>query len=187
MRLVAATNRDLRREVAERRFREDLYFRLSVLPITVPPLRERGDDILLLARHFVTRHARTSGRPAPSLADDACTALLAYPWPGNVRELQNCLERAAILAESHVIQARHLRLLDAAVPPPPAPAAPADALDLRGTLDQVVDRARHEAERRKIGAALADAGNDPRLAAEALGVPFRELLARMRAHGLGTR
>jgi DNA-binding NtrC family response regulator len=186
LRLVAATNRDLQREVAERRFREDLYFRLSVLPITVPPLRERTDDILLLARHFVARHARTSGRPTPTIADDAGEALLAYPWPGNVRELQNCLERAAILAEGDVIRARHLRLLEAAVPPPRPPASDAPP-DLEGTLDEVVERARRDAERRKIGAALAETGNDPARAADLLRVPFRDLLARMRAHGLGTR
>ncbi len=186
VRLVAATNRDLRREVAERRFREDLFFRLSVMPIVVPPLRDRGDDVLLLAHHFVERHAQASGRTPPSLDDGARAALLTYHWPGNVRELQNCLERAAILADGDVIHARHLHLGDAQLPAPlPAP-GPADGLDLSGTLADVVARAQADAERRKIAATLAEAGNDPGRAAELLGVGFRDLLAKMRAHGIGT-
>ncbi len=123
VRLVAATNRDLKREVAERRFREDLFFRLSVMPITVPPLRERGDDVLLLAHHFVERQAQASGRTPPTLDDEARAALCAYHWPGNVRELQNCLERAAILADGDVIRARHLHLRDTAVPAAPGRAS----------------------------------------------------------------
>jgi DNA-binding NtrC family response regulator len=187
LRLVAATNRDLQREVAERRFREDLFFRLSVLPITVPPLRERGEDILLLARHFVARHAQASGRRTPTIADDAADALFAYAWPGNVRELQNCLERAAILADGNLIRARHLRLTETAVPAPASAPGGASSLDLSGTLGDVVERARRDAERRKIAAALEDTGNDPARAADVLGVPFRELVVKMRAHGLGTR
>ncbi len=187
VRLVAATNRDLPREVAERRFREDLFFRLSVMPITVPPLRQRGDDVLLLALHFVERHAQASGRTPPTLDDGARQALLAYPWPGNVRELQNCLERAAILADGDVIGARHLHLQESVVPAMGPPPAADDGLDLSGTLAEVVARAQADAERRKISAGLAEAGNDPGRAAELLDVPFRELLARMRAHGLGTQ
>jgi DNA-binding NtrC family response regulator len=183
LRLVAATNRDLREEVAERRFREDLFFRLSVMPITVPPLRERGDDVLLLAHHFVHRHALASGRRPPVIEDEAQQALLAYRWPGNVRELQNCLERAAILAAPDVIRLRHLRLLD----PLPAPTAPIESgLDLNGTLADVVGRAQRDAEHRKIALALSEAGNDPSRAAQALDVSFRDLVTKMRAHGLGT-
>ncbi len=186
VRLVAATNRDLKREVAERRFREDLFFRLSVMPITVPPLRERGDDVLLLAHHLVERQAQASGRTPPTLDDDARLALRAYPWPGNVRELQNCLERAAILADGDCIRARHLHLRETAVPvaAPPPPAAA--TLDLQGSLADVVARAVEDAERRKIAAALAEAANDPGRAAELLGLPFRDLLAKMRAYGIGT-
>ncbi len=95
VRVVAATNRNLRAAVAARRFREDLFFRLSVFPITVPPLRERREDILLLARHFVRRFCREMNKPAMTLSEDAERELLAYDWPGNVRELQNAIERAS--------------------------------------------------------------------------------------------
>ena len=187
LRLVAATNRDLRVEVAERRFREDLFFRLSVVPIVVPPLRDRGDDVLLLAHHVLERQAQAAGRPVPVLDAAAQEALVAYRWPGNVRELQNCLERAAILADDGVIRPRHLRLLDTAVPAPMAAVtAPGEPdPDLSGTLADVVARAGARAEQRRIAAALAEAGNDTHRAALALDVPFRELLAKMRAHGLG--
>jgi DNA-binding NtrC family response regulator len=152
----------------------------------VPPLRDRGDDVLLLAHYFVERQAQADGRRPPTLDDDARAALCAYPWPGNVRELQNCLERAAILADGDVIRARHLHLREAAVPAaaPVAPAAP--GLDLQGSLAEVVARAVEDAERRTIAAALTEAVNDPGRAAERLGLPFRDLLAKMRAYGLGT-
>ncbi len=182
VRLVAATNRSLRQEVAERRFREDLFFRLSVMPITVPPLRDRGDDVALLAQYFVERHAQASGRKAPVLDDAARVALEAYPWPGNVRELQNCLERAAILCDRGAITPRHLHLVEAALPVVVEPAGP----DLSGTLADVVERAQHDAERRKIAAVLAETGNDTARAADLLGVGFRVLVAKMRAHDLGT-
>ncbi|MGD9905833.1 MAG: sigma-54-dependent transcriptional regulator [Vicinamibacterales bacterium] len=185
VRLVAATNRHLRAEVAARRFREDLFFRLSVVPITVPPLRERGDDVVLLARHVLERAALDRGRRPPALDRSALEALSGYPWPGNVRELQNCLERAALLVDGDTISARHLHL-HPIVPPAQVPAAPPPDVDLSGTLDDVLDRARRRAERQAIEAALADNGNDPRRTADALGVGFRDLLGRMRQHGLGT-
>jgi len=183
VRLVAATNRDLQRAVADRQFRDDLYFRLSAMPIAVPPLRERGDDVVLLAHHILERHA-LAGRPAPRLDDSARAALRAYGWPGNVRELQNCLERAAILADGAVISAPHLRL-DDVVPAPPTPASSVEPFDLSGTLAEVVDRAAREAERRKIALALHETGSDPGRAAERLGLGFRDLVSRMRDHGLG--
>jgi two-component system response regulator HydG len=183
VRLVAATNRQLRVEVAERRFREDLYFRLSVVPVTVPPLRQRGDDVTLLARHFLERAALDRGRRVPLLDEGAVAALTTYGWPGNVRELQNCLERAALLVDGDVISARHLHL-QAIVMPAPAPVAPA-APDLSGPLDELLERVRLDTERRAIAAALADHGNDPRRTADALGLGFRDLVTRMRQHGLG--
>jgi DNA-binding NtrC family response regulator len=110
VRVVAATNRNLRAAVAARRFREDLYFRLSVFPITIPPLRERAEDIPLLARHFVDRFCREMGKPVMALAESADDALRAYLWPGNVRELQNCIERAAVLSDGDRLHAHHLNL-----------------------------------------------------------------------------
>jgi len=186
VRLVAATNRQLRVEVAERRFREDLFFRLSVVPITVPPLRERAGDVALLARHFLERAALDRGRRPPVLDDGAVAALGAYHWPGNVRELQNCLERAALLVDGDTISARHLHLQPIAVPPAGPPPVGDGGLDLSGSLDEVLERARRAAERRAIAAALAANANDPRRTADALGVGFRDLVGRMRQHGLGT-
>ena len=109
VRLVAATNRDLRAAVAARTFREDLFFRLSVFPITIPPLRQRGSDVPLLASHFVERFAREQNKRPPHLSSSATAALQAHAWPGNVRELQNCIERAVILAEGDTIHAQHLQ------------------------------------------------------------------------------
>src|SRR5687767_557820 len=110
VRVVAATNRHLKAAVAARQFREDLYFRLSVFPITIPPLRERPDDILMLARFFIERFSRDLKKKPLSLAQSAIEELRAYAWPGNVRELQNCIERAVILTEGDTIHSRHLNL-----------------------------------------------------------------------------
>jgi two-component system response regulator HydG len=94
VRLVAATNRDLESAVAEKRFREDLYFRIDVIHVEVPPLRARGNDVLLLAQSFIDHFAARTGKRVTGLAAPAAERLLAYNWPGNVRELQNCIERA---------------------------------------------------------------------------------------------
>jgi len=102
-RIVAATNRDLRNAVEQGTFREDLFYRLNVIPIQLPPLRERGDDILLLARHFLDLFSRRLGRPAKRLADEAKSAFLTYSWPGNIRELKNIIERLVILCPVPVI------------------------------------------------------------------------------------
>jgi formate hydrogenlyase transcriptional activator len=98
VRIVAATNRDLERMVEDGSFRSDLYYRLSVFPITVPPLRERAGDIPALARHFAAKCARRLGRPAPVIPDAATEALVRWTWPGNIRELQNVIERAVIVS-----------------------------------------------------------------------------------------
>lgn len=110
VRVIAATNRDLRARVAARQFRDDLFFRLSVFPITIPPLRERTEDIPLLARHFVDRFCREMKKPALTLSEAAGRALQGYAWPGNVRELQNCIERAVILTDGPTIEPAQLRV-----------------------------------------------------------------------------
>jgi transcriptional regulator with GAF, ATPase, and Fis domain len=114
VRLVAATNKGLRAAVAARRFREDLYFRLSVFPITVPPLRERPGDIPLLAAYFVDRFCRDLKKRSLVISEQALEQLQSYRWPGNVRELQNCIERAVILVDGDTILPRHLNLSFAA-------------------------------------------------------------------------
>ena len=110
VRVVAATNRNLRAAVAARQYREDLYFRLSVFPIAIPPLRERPADIPMLAKYFLDRFCRDLNKKPLTLAPSAVEEMLAYAWPGNVRELQNCIERAVILTEGDTIHARHLSL-----------------------------------------------------------------------------
>ena len=102
VRILSATNRNLKEEIANGRFREDLYFRLSVFRILLPPLRQRRDDILLLAQHFIGLYAREIGRTAPSLSTEAKNIFLAYPWPGNVREMMNAIEHALIVCEGEI-------------------------------------------------------------------------------------
>jgi transcriptional regulator with GAF, ATPase, and Fis domain len=104
VRLVAATNRDLEREVAEGRFRADLFFRLNVFPIHIPPLRERLGDIRPLVRHFLAHFQRKLGKPLRSLTPDSFERLQSYSWPGNIRELQNVIERACVLARSPIVE-----------------------------------------------------------------------------------
>ena len=99
VRIVVATNRDLQKLIEEKLFREDLYFRISAVPLTIPPLRERGDDVLLLADHFLEKFSREFKKPGLELSEDARERPAPLPWPGNVRELQNTLERAVILAD----------------------------------------------------------------------------------------
>jgi chemotaxis protein methyltransferase CheR len=111
VRVIAATNRDLAKEVAALRFREDLWYRLNVFPITVPPLRDRRDDIPILAQAFVARFCQNLGRPTLDLPHSVLQSLQAYPWPGNVRELQNIMERAVLVSEGKV-----LRLADPLIP-----------------------------------------------------------------------
>ena len=108
VRIIAATNRNLEDEIAENRFREDLYYRLNVFPIYIPPLRERKTDILLLAEHFLSKYARENNKQISRLSTLAIDLLNSYHWPGNVREIQNCMERAVLICEGDTIQSTHL-------------------------------------------------------------------------------
>ena len=183
VRIVAATNKQLRAGVAAKQFREDLYFRLSVFPIAIPPLRERPDDIPILARHFAERFCRELKKNAAVLAPSAIEELQKYHWPGNVRELQNCMERAVILSESDTIHGRHLNLSLHAPLPAETP-NPWAAFDLSGTLADVLKRTQQDVEKRKIELALKDAGGDKGRAADLLGVPYRNLIAKLKEYGL---
>jgi DNA-binding NtrC family response regulator len=184
VRVVAATNRNLKQRVAERQFREDLFFRLSVFPIQIPPLRERGDDVVTLARHFVDRFCRDLTKKPLVLSPAAIDELRAYGWPGNVRELQNCIERAVILCEGDTIHPRHLNLSFRHAPPAPQAASPWDQIDLSGTMADVLRRVTAEVERRKIELALRDAGGDKPRAAEALQINYKTLLQKLRDYGI---
>ncbi len=185
VRVVAATNRNLRVAVAARQFREDLFFRLSVFPITIPPLRERQSDIPILTKFFIDRYCRDLNKKPLTLTSSAIDELLAYPWPGNVRELQNCIERAVILTEGDSIHARHLSLSFRAAPS----AAPADdnpwsRIDLSGTMAAATSRIVAEVERRKITQALAEASGNKVKAAEALQLGFKTFTAKLRDYGI---
>jgi len=183
VRVVAATNRQLKQRVAERQFREDLYFRLSVFPIQIPPLRERVDDVLILARHFVEKFSRDLNKKALTLAPGAIDELLVYQWPGNVRELQNCIERAVILTEGDTIHARHLNLSSRQVAPPPV-ASPWDQIDLSGTIPDALRRVTEEVERRKIAQALQDCNGNKAHVADALHIGYKMLLQKMKTYGI---
>jgi DNA-binding NtrC family response regulator len=187
VRVVAASNRDLRQAVRERRFREDLFFRLAVFPLTIPPLRDRPTDIPLLARHFIEIFARDMNKRPQHLTSAAEAALCAHPWPGNIRELQNCMERAVILAHGDAIHPHYLHLgaerpgADRAQAPD---ADPWGVIDLSGTLAAASRRVLAEVERRKIQDALDTTGWNRDRAAALLEVPPRLLLAKIREYQL---
>jgi DNA-binding NtrC family response regulator len=185
VRVVAATNRGLRGQVAARRFREDLYFRLSVFPITVPPLRERKRDIVVLSRYFVDRFCRDLKKKALSLSPEALEQLQSYHWPGNVRELQNCIERAVILADGTEIQPRHLNLsfVDPEAETTPE-IDPWSEFDFTGTLAEVTRRGLLEVERRKLELALREAAQDKARASERLGITYRAFISKLKEHRL---
>ncbi|CAN5695710.1 sigma-54 dependent transcriptional regulator [soil metagenome] len=184
VRLVAATNRGLRAQVAARRFREDLFFRLSVFPIVVPPLRDRKDDVARLAHYFVDRFCRDMKKRLLALSPEAIVALREYPWPGNVRELQNCIERAVILADGDTLQPRHLNLSSVQQPLEIEPPDPWAAFDFDGTLTDVTRRAAAEVERRKIEQVLRGSDQNRGRAAEMLGITYKSLSAKMKEYRL---
>jgi PAS domain S-box-containing protein len=192
VRIVAATNRDLPRAIANNAFREDLYYRLNVFAIRLPPLRVRRDDILPLSAVFLTEIGRGLGRTPAGLSRDAKDALLSYQWPGNVRELRNVLERATILCDGGLIVAEHLAISPAppaiapvpvpmvlpaaTVSPTPPPLTAAPPSTPAGNLDAM--------ERAMIVQALEAARFNKSKAAQALGLTRRQLYIRMRKYGL---
>lgn len=180
VRVVAASDEDLTKLVRDGRLREDLYYRLNVIPIQLAPLRERREDLPTLVQHFLTRFRERFGTPARTLADDALSALQRHGWPGNLRELENLLERAALLADGPVLHASDL----AGFQPSPAESAPdareGEDLDLKDYLRLHTARL----ERYRIRRALeADEGNVTR-AAKRLGISRRSLQTKMKDYGL---
>ncbi|MDP7112342.1 MAG: sigma-54 dependent transcriptional regulator, partial [Myxococcota bacterium] len=187
VRIVAATNKDLATEIAEKGFRDDLYYRLNVVPIHAPPLRERKSDLPLLARSFVARAATEHGVRSKQLLDQALDALVEHDWPGNVRELRNAVERAVVIAYDETITVDELPepVRELAAPGEPAVAIPAPrtsgdasvaAVNLKEKLGQV--------EADLIIAALGGAGWNREEAARTLGVSLRTLARRIAAHGI---
>ncbi len=168
VRIIAATNKDLKEEVARRRFREDLYYRLSVVPIALPALRQRPDDIPLLARATLERLARELGRPGLTFSPEALQRLVSYRWPGNVRELENELERAVVLSGGDEIRAQDLELRSRVDDPDRA--ALARLAPLEGPLERTVSAAAQSAAQIRIALALEETGGDMAQAAERLGI-----------------
>ncbi|MDR1359353.1 MAG: sigma-54 dependent transcriptional regulator [Deltaproteobacteria bacterium] len=198
VRIVAATNRDLEEEVAAGRFREDLFYRLNVIPLHLPPLREREGDVLLLAGHFLEHFCALKKRPTLKLGAEAAKALYVYPWPGNVRELENLAERLSILCDGNVVGLEDLpaKILSqagdvAALPSPPAAAArtvPAGFVwptlaDLREKnlgLKEFLDIA----EERLLTEALSMAEGVKNQAAEILGIKRTTLIEKLKKRNM---
>ncbi len=181
VRVVAATNRNLKEEVKAGRFREDLYYRLNVVQIDMPPLRERGEDVGVLAQYFIEKFAEEYGKPVRAPTPEALRLLQAYPWPGNVRELQNIVERAVALESGTLLTASALpeRLqggLPAMAPGEKEEEFPAEGIDLEARLAAI--------ERHYIEAALVAAGNNRTAAARLLGLTFRSLRYRLVKMGM---
>lgn len=181
VRVVAATNRDLGAAVSSKAFREDLYFRLAVFPVEIPALRDRDNDVELLASYFAASCGVEIRGKAMTLAPESLARLRAYGWPGNVRELRNCMERACILAEGDVIRSGDLDLRGLAGRTESESLA---NMDLGGTLHEVSARAVAIVERRLIGEALAATGGNRTKAAERLGVSAKTLTSKIRELGL---
>jgi len=176
VRVIAATNRNLLDEVAAGRFREDLYYRLHVFPITVPPLRERGADVELLARLFIDRYCARMGRPSLELTPDCLRRLRSYHWPGNVRELENVIERAVIIARDGRLALRDVLPVTSLSPVDSKSSSKAPALrtkaELRRLEKETLVRALEQANWKVAGADGA---------AHALGIPPSTLSSRMKA------
>jgi two-component system response regulator HydG len=177
VRVIAATNRDLELEVRERRFREDLFYRLNVVSIELPPLRERGEDVLLLAHHLLGKHGSRLGKPGIRFASAALEALAAHDFRGNIRELENAIERAAIMTHDDIVG---VEALPAQLRPRPA----SSSSRLRAAPDLSFNEARHRFERSYLDQVLEESGGNLSQAARRSGMDrsnFRRLLER---HGV---
>jgi two-component system response regulator AtoC len=170
VRVIAATNRDLRQMVSDGRFQEDLYYRLNVIPVHIPPLRERREDVPLLVEHFIRKHAQRAGKRIEAMAPGVLEALQSADWPGNVRELENTVERAVVLSPGAVIGPEVVRLLGVA----PASSSGLPSMLLRTNLDW--------AERETVRRALESANGIKKDAAETMGISQRALSYYLAKH-----
>ncbi len=170
IRVISATNKDLNKLVETNQFRADLYFRLNVIPLTIPPLRERREDIPVLIKHFIAKHARLNSRPVKGITAEGMNLLMRYDYPGNVRELENIIERAVILARDEYITTAELPLSSSYQP----------ATVTGNTLPEQVE----ELEKRLIQGALAHSGNVQTRAALQLGISERVLRYKMEKYGI---
>jgi DNA-binding NtrC family response regulator len=170
VRVIAATNRDLKEMVAAGRFREDLYYRLNVINLTLPSLRQRASDVPALAIHFLKRYAEENGKTVSTISDAALTLLANHPWPGNVRELENVIERAVVLAEGDALEPQHL--------PPEFVAA-----SRRGGAPQIPGATMDEIERYAIMKTLEASGGSTSRAADTLGISVRKIQYKLQEYG----
>jgi len=175
-RILCATNRDLETAVQRGAFRQDLYYRVNVFPIFLPPLRDRKDDILLLADHFVEKHAQRMKKSVRRISTTAINMMVAYHWPGNVRELENCIERAVLLAGGDTIDSIHL-------PPTLQMKMAQPAKKHRGKLESLVN----SYERSLIVDAMKDAKGNQSHAARLLGTTKRIIQYKVEKYGIDTR
>jgi transcriptional regulator with PAS, ATPase and Fis domain len=188
---VAATNRDLKQAIAEGRFREDLYYRLAVVPIALPPLRERREDIPLLVKHFIEKYDQRLGKHVEGIEDEALSLLMSYSWPGNIRELENLMERSVLFADTPLIQASALpdglRERGPHTPPTPlgavAPLAPLTAPS-GASMKEIVRQAQAELEKELIARALEETSGNVTRAAKRLQISRKSLQVKMKELGL---
>ena len=187
VRLIAATNRDLQAEIEAGRFRKDLYYRLAVVPIVLPPLRERRTDIPMLAGHFVEKYNRKLNKKIESISDDAMALLQAYNWPGNIRELENLIERVLLFADGPSITAKDLPdpvRQGSGTPAPALSAAPLEASTGEGGLKDIVRMKAAELEKDLITKALEETGGNVTRAARLLQISRKSLQTKMKEFGL---
>ncbi|HYD40738.1 MAG TPA: sigma-54 dependent transcriptional regulator [Anaeromyxobacter sp.] len=190
VRLVAATNRDLKQLIADGRFREDLYYRLAVVPIALPPLRDRREDIPLLVSHFIEKYNLRLGKRVEGIEPEALELLMGYTWPGNIRELENLMERSVLFADGSTIQASALP--DALRERGPHPAAPVAGIGHLGaiaapsgaSMKEIVRQAQAELERGLIARALEETGGNVTRAAKRLQISRKSLQVKMKELGL---
>ncbi|MFO0605874.1 MAG: sigma-54 dependent transcriptional regulator [Polyangiales bacterium] len=190
VRIIAATNRDLAQLVREGKFREDLYYRLNVVALRLPPLRERREDIPLLADFFLQRFARDAGKKLRGFSPDALAVLTAYPWPGNVRELENAVERAVVLAREGMVDREHFSLPPVASAPvsrPPESVAPAAPAGSQGPMPSVPGSTLADLERYAILSSLDACGGSTHKAAAMLDVSVRMIQYRLREYRHGIK
>ena len=188
VRLIAATNRELKALIADGRFREDLYYRLAVVPIALPPLRDRKEDIPLLVRHFVEKYNQRLGKRVEGVDADAVALLQSYPWPGNIRELENLMERSVLFADGPVIHAGalpdSLRETSPAAPVAPVGALGAIAAPSGASMKEIVRQAQAELEKELIARALEETGGNVTRAAKRLQISRKSLQVKMKELGL---
>jgi two-component system, NtrC family, response regulator AtoC len=190
VRLIAATNRDLKQLIADGKFREDLYYRLAVVPIVLPPLRDRREDVPLLVKHFIDKYDQRLGKRVEGIEEEALQVLMGYAWPGNIRELENLMERSVLFADGPVIQASALPdSLREKGPQPPTPIAAvgplgAIAAPSGASMKEIVRQAQAELEKELITRALEETGGNVTRAAKRLQISRKSLQVKMKELGL---